>query len=118
MRGSGSMSTRKGRHSINIQLVADTDLIITNCVVKWPGSVHDARILRESALYRELQTNLRNGIMLRDSAYSLLPWLMTPFLAANTPEQACYSTAHCKTRCAIEHLNGVLKRCFACLKYL
>lgn len=42
---------RKGRHSINIQLVGNADLIITNCVVKWPESLHDAHILRESALY-------------------------------------------------------------------
>ncbi|XP_051787206.1 putative nuclease HARBI1 [Erpetoichthys calabaricus] len=71
---------RKGRHSINVQLVANADLIITNCVVKWPGSVHDA--------------------------------------LANTPEQAGFNSAHCKTRCAIERLNGVLKRRFACLNYL
>ncbi|XP_053299052.1 putative nuclease HARBI1 [Pleuronectes platessa] len=109
---------RKGRHSINVQLVGNAELLITNCVVKWPGSVHDARILRESALYRELQTNRPNGIILGDSAYPLLPWLMTPFLAANTPEQARFNTAHCKTRCTIERLNGVLKRRFACLNYL
>ncbi|XP_056594081.1 putative nuclease HARBI1 [Triplophysa dalaica] len=109
---------RKGRRSINIQLVGDADLIITNCVVKWPGSVHDARILRESALYRELQTNRPDGIILGDSAYPLLPWLMTPFLVATTPAQARFNTAHCKTRCAIERLNGVLKRRFACLNYL
>uniref|UniRef100_A0A8C1LTJ8 DDE Tnp4 domain-containing protein n=1 Tax=Cyprinus carpio TaxID=7962 RepID=A0A8C1LTJ8_CYPCA len=102
----------------DIQLVGDAELIITNCVVKWPGSVHDARILRESALYRELQTNQPDGIILGDSAYPLLPWLMTPFLAATTPAQACFNTAHCKTRCAIERLNGVLKRRFACLNYL
>uniref|UniRef100_A0A3B3HZE4 Putative nuclease HARBI1 n=1 Tax=Oryzias latipes TaxID=8090 RepID=A0A3B3HZE4_ORYLA len=99
---------RKGRRSINIQLVGDADLIITNCVVKWPGSVHDARILRESALYRELQTNRPHGIILGDSAYPLLPWLITPFLAASTPVQAHFNTAHCKTRC----------RRFACLNYL
>ncbi|KAM4559245.1 putative nuclease HARBI1 [Odontesthes bonariensis] len=109
---------RKGRHSINIQLVGNADLIITNCVVKWPGSVHDARILRQSALYRELQTNRPNGILLGDSAHPLLPWLMPPFPVANTPEQARFNTAHCKTRCAIERLNGVLKRRFACLNYL
>lgn len=96
---------RKGKCSINIQLVGDADLIITNCVVKWPGSVHDARILRDSAVYRELQTNRPDGIILGDSAYPLLPWLMTPFLAATTPAQARFNTAHCKTRCAIEHLN-------------
>ncbi|XP_039605726.1 putative nuclease HARBI1 [Polypterus senegalus] len=109
---------RKGRHSINVQLVANADLIITNCVVKWPGSVHDARILRESALYRKLQSNRPNGIILGDSAYPLLPWLMTPFPAANTPEQAGFNSAHCKTKCTIELLNGVLKRRFACLNYL
>ncbi|KAK0149992.1 putative nuclease HARBI1 [Merluccius polli] len=108
----------KGRHSINVQLVCDADLIITNCVVKWPGSVHDARILRESALYRDLQTNRPDGIILGDSAYPLLPWLMTPFLTANTPAQARFNTAHCRARCAIERSNGVLKRRFACLNYL
>uniref|UniRef100_A0A8C4RFS1 DDE Tnp4 domain-containing protein n=1 Tax=Erpetoichthys calabaricus TaxID=27687 RepID=A0A8C4RFS1_ERPCA len=109
---------RKGRHSINVQLVANADLIITNCVVKWPGSAHDARILRERALYRKLQSNRPNGIILGDSAYPLLPWLMTPFPVANTPEQAGFNSAHCKTRCAIERLNEVLKRRFACLNYL
>uniref|UniRef100_A0A8C4TN23 Putative nuclease HARBI1 n=1 Tax=Erpetoichthys calabaricus TaxID=27687 RepID=A0A8C4TN23_ERPCA len=97
---------RKWRHSINVQLVANADLIITNCVVNWPGSVHDARILRESALYRKLH------------AYPLLPWLMTSFPVAHTPEQAGFNSAHCKTRCTIECLNGVLKRRFACLNYL
>uniref|UniRef100_A0A3B3S7Y3 Putative nuclease HARBI1 n=1 Tax=Paramormyrops kingsleyae TaxID=1676925 RepID=A0A3B3S7Y3_9TELE len=91
---------RKGRHSIDIQLVGNADLIITNCVVKWPGSVHDARILREN------------------SAYPLLPWLMTPFPVPNTPEESRFNSSHCKTRCAIERLNGVLKRRFACLNYL
>uniref|UniRef100_A0A671PLS5 Putative nuclease HARBI1 n=1 Tax=Sinocyclocheilus anshuiensis TaxID=1608454 RepID=A0A671PLS5_9TELE len=100
---------RKGRHSINIQLVGNADLIITNCVVKWPGSGHDARILRESALYRELQSHRPNGMVLGDSAYPLL---------ANNPEQARFNSSHCKTRCAIERLNGVLKRRFACLNYL
>uniref|UniRef100_A0A8C5DIE3 Putative nuclease HARBI1 n=1 Tax=Gouania willdenowi TaxID=441366 RepID=A0A8C5DIE3_GOUWI len=101
---------RKGRHSINIQLVGDADLI-TNCVVKWPGSVHDARILRESALYRKLQTNRPDGIILGDSAYLLLPWLMTPFLAPNTPEQARFNTAHSKTRCAIERVCNIILAC-------
>ncbi|XDV16252.1 hypothetical protein PO909_016048 [Leuciscus waleckii] len=86
--------------------------------LKWPGSVHDARILRESALYRDLQTNQPDGIILGDSAYPLLPWLMTLFLTANTPAQARFNTAHCRARCAIERLNGVLKRRFACLNYL
>lgn len=96
MRGSGSMSIE--RLSINIQLVGNTNLIITNCVVRWHGSFHDACILGENARYRELQTNRPDDIILGDSAYPLLPWLMSPFLAANIPEQAYFNTAHCKTK--------------------
>ena len=43
---------RRGKHSINVQIVCDADLTVINCVVKNPGSVHDARMLRESALWR------------------------------------------------------------------
>ncbi|XP_034073100.1 putative nuclease HARBI1 [Gymnodraco acuticeps] len=109
---------RKGRHSINVQLVGDADLAITNCVARWPGSVHDARIFRESRLFTEFQTNRPDGVILADSAYPLLPWVMTPFPMANTPSQMRYNIAHGRTRCAIERLNGVLKRRFACLNYL
>ncbi|XP_034072552.1 putative nuclease HARBI1 [Gymnodraco acuticeps] len=109
---------RKGRHSINVQLVGDADLAITNCVVRWPGSVHDARIFRESRLFTEFQTNRPDGVILADSAYPLLPWVMTPFPTANTPSQMRNNNAHGRTRCAIERLNGVLKRRFACLNYL
>uniref|UniRef100_A0A4W6G2K7 DDE Tnp4 domain-containing protein n=1 Tax=Lates calcarifer TaxID=8187 RepID=A0A4W6G2K7_LATCA len=51
-------------------------------------------------------------------AYPLLPWLMTPFLTANTLTQARFNATHCTARCVIEHLNGVLKRRFTCLNYL
>ncbi|KAM8831637.1 LOW QUALITY PROTEIN: putative nuclease HARBI1 [Spinachia spinachia] len=103
---------KKGRHSINVQLVCDADLIITNGIVKWHGSVHDARILRESALYKDLQANRPDGIILGDSAYPLLPWLMTPVL-----KQARFNTARCRARCAIERLNGVLcVRVCACVR--
>uniref|UniRef100_A0A3B4U9L6 DDE Tnp4 domain-containing protein n=1 Tax=Seriola dumerili TaxID=41447 RepID=A0A3B4U9L6_SERDU len=88
---------RKGRHSMNIE---------------------GAFAVCGLALYKQLQNNQPDGIILRDSAYPLIPWLMTPFLAPNTPEYTCLNTANCKTRCAIERLNGVVKRCFACLNYL
>ncbi|GAA6089090.1 putative nuclease HARBI1 [Tachysurus ichikawai] len=104
---------RKGRRSINIQLVGDADLIITNCVVKWPGFVHDARILRECFIQRAPNQltgwhNIRRQCLSTPTMASLL------FLQ----QQARFNTAHCKTRCAIERLNGVLKRRFACLNYL
>ncbi|KAF7689974.1 hypothetical protein HF521_011778 [Silurus meridionalis] len=69
-------------------------------------------------LLRDLQTNQPDGIILGDSAYPLLPWLMTPFLTANTLAQARFNTVNCRARCAIERLNRVLKRRFTCLNYL
>lgn len=92
---------RKGRHSINVQLVGNADLIITNCVVKWPGSVHDARILRESHIFRNLQQNPPDGIILGDSAYPLLPWLMTPFAMANNDAEERFNCTHGRTRSTI-----------------
>ncbi|XP_045129081.1 putative nuclease HARBI1 [Portunus trituberculatus] len=40
---------RKRYHSINVQVVFDTTYKILD-IAKWPGSVHDARILDESGL--------------------------------------------------------------------
>ncbi|XP_049441439.1 putative nuclease HARBI1 [Epinephelus fuscoguttatus] len=109
---------RKGRHSINVQLVGNADLVITNCVMRWPGSVHDARILRESHLYQKLQQTAPDGILLGDSGYPLLPWLMTPFATITNDSQQRYNNVHATTRGTIERLNKVIKRRFACLNYL
>ena len=36
---------RKQQHSINVQVVFDNSYKILDIVARWPGSVHDARIL-------------------------------------------------------------------------
>ena len=38
------------------QIVCDADMRVINCSVKWPGSVHDARILRESPIYASFES--------------------------------------------------------------
>ncbi|MBN3299679.1 HARB1 nuclease, partial [Amia calva] len=87
---------RKGWHSINVQLVGDADLIITNCVVKWPGSVQDAQILRESNMLQIFQQNPPEGIILGDSAN-------------DTDAQERFNSAHGTTRSTIERLNGTVE---------
>eukprot|EP00745_Piridium_sociabile_P032193 TRINITY_DN54078_c0_g1_i4.p1 TRINITY_DN54078_c0_g1~~TRINITY_DN54078_c0_g1_i4.p1 ORF type:complete len:286 (+),score=33.99 TRINITY_DN54078_c0_g1_i4:34-891(+) len=108
---------RKGKHSINVQLICDADMIIINCVVKWPGSVHDSRILRESTIFPMFETIPRplNGLFLGDGGYMLKDWLMTPFLNPTGRAQERFNASLCSTRSIIERTNGVLKRRWYCL---
>ena len=76
---------RKNYHSINTQVVSvGDDLRIIDVVANWPGSTHDAHVLRQSGVHQRFQDHLLprtpNGILLGDSGYPLLPWLMTPFM--------------------------------------
>ncbi|XP_045118142.1 LOW QUALITY PROTEIN: putative nuclease HARBI1 [Portunus trituberculatus] len=45
----------EGFFSLNVQAVCGPDLKLYNIVCRWPGSVHDSRIFRNSALYAQLQ---------------------------------------------------------------
>uniref|UniRef100_K7F5R2 DDE Tnp4 domain-containing protein n=1 Tax=Pelodiscus sinensis TaxID=13735 RepID=K7F5R2_PELSI len=65
--------------------------LFTDIFVGWSGRAHDARIFRNSSLYRKLesgtffpQRDFRVGdvqmalCIVRDAAYPLMPWLMKP----------------------------------------
>ncbi|XP_053378145.1 putative nuclease HARBI1 [Mercenaria mercenaria] len=108
---------RKGYHSINVQMVCDARFRITNMVAKWPGSVHDSRIFRESELCRKFENGEINGLLLGDSGHPCRPYLMTPYLNTQTAAQERYNIALTKTRVLIEQTFGVLKRRFPCLSY-
>ncbi|KAK4294822.1 hypothetical protein Pmani_032580 [Petrolisthes manimaculis] len=49
---------RKNYHSINTQIVFDAKYKILDVVANWPGSTHDARILRHSGLMRAFEYNV------------------------------------------------------------
>ena len=106
---------RKGYHSLNVQLICNAYCKIINCVVKWPGSTHDSRILKESAVYRECEDGLHEGIILGDSGYPLKDWLMTPVLNPRNRAEERYNRSHRTTRTVIERCNGIHKRRFHCL---
>lgn len=73
---------RKRYHSINVQVVSDANYKILDIVARWPGSVHDARILEESGLKLLFEQNLmpEGCYLLGDSGYPCRPWLLTPYL--------------------------------------
>ena len=72
-------------------------------------------------IYREGELpSLPNGVILGDSGYPLLEWLLVPFVEhpGMTAEQKLYNKAH-KSACAvIERIIGILKRRWACLNGL
>lgn len=87
----------------------------------WPGSVHDARVLRNSNLYRRMehQNLFPNSVLLGDSAYPLKTWLMTPLHEnPHNAAEALYNRRHKSTRRIIECALGILKEKFPCLNHL
>lgn len=63
--------------TMQLQLIVDDHLLITDAYVGWPGATHDARVLRNSPIYEKAENNLilRNDFIIGDSAYPLRRWL-------------------------------------------
>ncbi|CAH1988999.1 unnamed protein product [Acanthoscelides obtectus] len=87
---------RKGFHSVNVQAIFDSQLMLTNVNAKYSEAVHDAAIWDSSNIQTHLgqkyEDGRRNCYLLGDSGYHLQPWLMTPILETrpNTPEEQEY----------------------------
>lgn len=84
----------------------------------WPGSIHDTRVLRNSSLFQRMQGWWRpilKGVILGNSGYPLLEWLMTPLQENNKDDtSAAYNEAHEKRRRLVENALGILKEKFPC----
>uniref|UniRef100_A0A8C1P7X1 Putative nuclease HARBI1 n=1 Tax=Cyprinus carpio TaxID=7962 RepID=A0A8C1P7X1_CYPCA len=114
----GDFVNRKGVHSVNVQMVCDSMFHITNVEAKWPGSVHDSRIFRESHLCTLFERGDFDGILLGDRGYACRQYFMTPFPDPNPGPQNRYNAALARTRARIEMTFGQLKERFQCLKSL
>lgn len=102
------------------QVICDADLIFWNCIAKSPGSVHDARITRESELFQQFEGNNKplRGFIMGDSAYMQRDRLMTPVANPVRQEETDYNYHHSAARTAVERAIGVLKRRWHCLRRL
>ncbi|XP_063837196.1 putative nuclease HARBI1 [Ostrinia nubilalis] len=118
--GAQYKNVRKGAHTLNVQLIADSECRILHVNARYPGRVHDAFIWAHSNVKTEMKRLYDGGIgsffLLGDSGYPLEPWLMTPVLHAEpgSPEQN-YTDWHCQVRNAVERTNGYLKGSLRCL---
>ncbi|XP_060557268.1 LOW QUALITY PROTEIN: uncharacterized protein LOC132717730 [Ruditapes philippinarum] len=80
--GENDYINRKGFPSVQLQLVVDDNLMIMDAYVGWPGSTHDARVLRNSAFFNNAETGRvisTRKFIIGDGAYPLKNWLITPY---------------------------------------
>lgn len=108
---------RKGQYTLNVQATCDYKYCFMDVVVKWPGSVHDARVFANSSL------NLMPGqdpvpvFSLGDPAYSLMPYLMKEYPNGDsTVQEQYFGMTLCQSRMVIECSFGRLKARFGALR--
>jgi len=108
---------RKGYFSINVQLICDARLAITNIVARWPGSAHDSNIFQNSRVYAQFETGeIDDGYLVGDGGYACKKYLLTPLLQTTNDAERRYNYAQIRSRNCIERVNGVIKRRFPCLQ--
>lgn len=115
---------RKGWYSMVLQAVVDDNYLFTDVYVGWPGSVHDARVLANSSIYKKAETQqiLTGDVVVHqemsipiflvgDSAYPLSTWLMKPFAHNSnlTPSQRSFNFHLSRARIVVENSFGRLK---------
>ena len=113
----------KMKYSINVQAMCDARGKFIDVDIKWPGSLHDARVFANSAV----QNNYRNGmfklfydeltpggelvpqLLLGDPAYPLLPYVMKEYETCKNDSEVMFNTMLRSARNQIECAFGRLK---------
>ena len=109
------VSGRKGYPCLNVQATCDGASRFTSVDISFPGSVHDARVYRESGLRKKLEQLGADQPyhVLADKAYSVDPQVMPAFKRnSRVPNAAAFNAVHTRQRIMIEHIFGQVKRRF------
>ena len=98
-----------------LQAVVNAQMEFQNIVARWAGSTHDSRIFSMSTVNVKYLQEQLHGLLLGDSGYPCLRYLLTPLLNPQTPAELRYNASHAKARNIVERTFGVWKRRFPCL---
>ncbi len=118
---------RKGYSSVILQGICDNELRFTIVNIWFPGSVHDARVLRRSQIFIAAEDAQEHDnifpddtFLLGDPAYPCLPWLMVPFkdVGRLNRNKRTYNYKVSATRVHIERTFGQLKGRFPKLNFI
>nr|XP_033798835.1 putative nuclease HARBI1 [Geotrypetes seraphini] len=116
-----SYQNRKAFHSMNMQVVCNSEGEILDVCARYPGST-GYRALLYSATLRPPQESNPGGVqwslVLADRGYPQRVWLMTPIVHPHTAAEEEYNRHHRATRSIIERTFGQLKNHFRCLDRL
>ncbi|KAL7587017.1 hypothetical protein Lser_V15G38437 [Lactuca serriola] len=115
---------RKDNHSMILQAIVDPDMRFRDIVTGWPGKMDDASVLQKSTFFELAEKHKRlNGPKLKlsektqlqeyivgDSAFPLLPWLITPYQGRDLPEtKSEFNKRHFATRLVAQRALARLK---------
>lgn len=99
--------------SIQMQAICDATGRFLDIFVGFPGSVHNARVLRNSPVFSQALYPPAGFFLLADSGYPCLEnpiTIITPYkLPLQGRVQECYNLHHSKTLSVVEHAFGMMK---------
>ena len=102
---------RKKFHSIVLQAICREDMRFTNIFTGYPGSVHDARVFRNSPIFRDGPRLCGDYHVIADKGYPVKNWCMVAFRDNGqlTPDERRFNSKLSASRQVIERAFGVLK---------
>ncbi|XP_036144686.1 putative nuclease HARBI1 [Monomorium pharaonis] len=114
--GIGEMyRNRKGYFSLNVQAIVGPRTEFLDLVPEWPGSQHDSRFFQNFRVFMRFQQRELTGMLVGDSGYPSLIFLLTPFRNPQNDDEHRYNEIQSRTRMVVERTFGIWKRRFPCL---